>query len=77
MVADQVDHGHRGDRLGERQPLPLLRQPSLAVAGKEERAISTRNSSFYVLVPIIFPREIAEAVGVIIVNHVVEAVTSS
>ena len=31
--ADQVVDGHRGYRLGERQPLPLLRQPRAAVAG--------------------------------------------
>ena len=34
LCLDQMDHGHRGDRLGERQPLPLLRQPSVALAGQ-------------------------------------------
>lgn len=40
LCLDQVDHGHRGDRLGERQPLPLLRQPSPTLARKDEIAVA-------------------------------------
>lgn len=79
VVTDQVDHGHRGDGLGERQPLPLLRQPSLALSGEDEwhhgrvrsphqpLMTSSRENS----------RENSQAIGVISFNHFIEAVPKS